>query len=56
MSFTAPRGLKLPKIEIFHENGLFSVIVFMCHILLETSVKAEKNGQISGRMKKVMNF
>jgi len=28
MSFTAPRGLKLPKIEIFHENGLFSVIIF----------------------------
>ena len=27
MSWFAPRGLKLPKIVIFLENGLFSVII-----------------------------
>ena len=29
MSWLAPRGPKFLKIEIFHENGMFSVIIIL---------------------------
>src|SRR6218665_2579843 len=51
MYSTAPRGQKLLKIRIFHENGLFSVRMILrstssvsCHILLERTVQTDKNG------------
>ena len=49
--FDCHQGSKLLKIWIFHENGLYSVIMFLwstsgvsCHTLLERTVKTYKNG------------